>query len=199
MLLSVGGALFDTSRMTLTAVLGSMLEAMFSGRHTIAADEDGRVFIDRDGWHFLLVLNFLHDCGSDAAADAIRALPDAQLREVRGELDYYGLNDAVFRGWLSLERALFVPGPKMGMARADCSAVVLPSDREALVIGGVGQRRLIETTAVLDLGTMVFTTEPAAGTLRRSLRPGYAAVVLPGGSRALVVGGSSGDASCLLD
>ena len=83
-LLDVGGSLFKTSRTTLIAVPGSMLEAMFSGRHTIAAGEDGRVFIDRDGEHFGLVLNFLRNCGSDAAADAIRALPDAQLREVRG-------------------------------------------------------------------------------------------------------------------
>ena len=36
-LLDVGGLLFKTSRTTLTAVPGSMLEAMFSGRHTIAA------------------------------------------------------------------------------------------------------------------------------------------------------------------
>ena len=112
--LSVGGALFETSRTTLTAVPGSMLEAMFSGRYTITVYEDGRVFIDRDGEHFRLILNFLHACGSDAATDAIRALPDTQLREVRGELDCYGLDDAAFRGWFSLERASFVPGPEMG-------------------------------------------------------------------------------------
>ena len=58
-LLDVGGALFKTSRATLTAVPGSMLEAMFSGRHTIVAGEDGLVFIDRDGEHFGLTLNFL--------------------------------------------------------------------------------------------------------------------------------------------
>ena len=76
-LLSVGGVVFETSRTTLTTVPGSMLEAMFSGRHTIATCEDGRVFIDRDGEHFGLVLNFMRDCGSNSAADAIRALPDA--------------------------------------------------------------------------------------------------------------------------
>ena len=41
--LSVGGSsFFEISRTTLTDVPGSMLEAMFSGRHTIAAGEDGR-------------------------------------------------------------------------------------------------------------------------------------------------------------
>ena len=106
-----------------------MLEAMFSERHTIAAGEDGRVFIDRDGEHFSIILNFLRDCGSDVAADAIRELPDAQRREVRGELGYYGLDDVVFGGWFSLEHGSFVPGPEMDIERGLCSAVVLPGDR----------------------------------------------------------------------
>ena len=42
--LNVGGAHFETSRTTLTAAPGSMLEAMFSGRHTIVTGEDGRVW-----------------------------------------------------------------------------------------------------------------------------------------------------------
>ena len=185
-LLDVGGALFTTSRTTLTVVPRSMLEALFSGRHTIAAaGEDGWVFIDRDGEHFGLILNFLRDSGSDAAADAIRALPDAQLRVVRGELDYCGLGDAVFPDRFSLERASFVPGPEMCMARSYYPAVALPGDREALVIGGSSQAR---QTAVLDFGTMVFAPEPAIVTSRY----GSAAVVLPDGYRALVVGGSSG-------
>ena len=159
------------------------------GRHTIADGEDRRVSIDRDGEHFHLVLNFLRDCGSNAAADAIRALPDAQLCEVRSELDYYGLDGAVFGGWFSLERASFVPGPVMGTVHAWCSAVVLPGDRQALVIGGYGEEDTERMTAVLDLGTMVFTTTGVAvGTPRN----GCAAVVLPGGSRALFVGGHSG-------
>ena len=70
-LLSVGGAFFETSCTTLTVVLGSMLEAMFSRRHSIATDEDGRVFIDRDGEHFGLILNFLY-------ATAARTLPLAR-------------------------------------------------------------------------------------------------------------------------
>ena len=60
---------------------------MFSGRHTIVVSKEWRVFIYRDGEHFGLILNFLRDCSSDAAADAIRALLDAQLRAVRRELN----------------------------------------------------------------------------------------------------------------
>jgi len=38
-----------------------MLAAMFSGRHFVQKDEDGRYFIDRDGTHFRYILNFLRD------------------------------------------------------------------------------------------------------------------------------------------
>ena len=37
----------------------SMLAAMFSGRHEVDTDEEGYVFIDRDGTHFGIILNFL--------------------------------------------------------------------------------------------------------------------------------------------
>ena len=38
-----------------------MLSAMFSGRHNVIKDEDGRYFIDRDGTHFRYILNYLRD------------------------------------------------------------------------------------------------------------------------------------------
>jgi len=38
-----------------------MLAAMFSGRHNVSKDEDGRYFIDRDGTHFRHILNYLRD------------------------------------------------------------------------------------------------------------------------------------------
>ena len=43
--LDVGGTINASSRTTLTSVPGSMLEAMFSGRHNLEEDEDGRIFI----------------------------------------------------------------------------------------------------------------------------------------------------------
>ena len=59
--LSVGGQLFTTTIDTLTSDEGSMLAAMFSGKFSVAKDEDGRYFIDRDGTHFRYILNFLRD------------------------------------------------------------------------------------------------------------------------------------------
>ena len=60
--LSVGGVHFATSIDTLTrGDPDSMLAAMFSGRHNVQKDEDGRYFIDRDGTHFRYILNYLRD------------------------------------------------------------------------------------------------------------------------------------------
>ena len=61
MRLSVGGAHFETSLETLLKDPNSMLAAMFSGRHYVSKDEDGRYFIDRDGTHFRYILNYLRD------------------------------------------------------------------------------------------------------------------------------------------
>ena len=55
--------------------------------------------------------------------------------------------------------------------------------------GGLGGEGAAETRAVLDLGTMVFTPGPAMA----NQRFGCAAVVLPGSSHVLVVGGTNDD------
>jgi len=43
---------YTTSMLTLTREKDSMLAAMFGGRHEVMKEEDGCVFIDRDGTHF---------------------------------------------------------------------------------------------------------------------------------------------------
>lgn len=59
--LNVGGAKFETTLSTLQRYPSSMLGTMFSGRDGIdvPVDDDGYVFIDRDGTHFRTILNFL--------------------------------------------------------------------------------------------------------------------------------------------
>lgn len=63
--LNVGGHTFTTSGATLTQDADSMLTAMFSGRYELKQQSDGNYFIDRDGTHFRLILNFLRDGGID--------------------------------------------------------------------------------------------------------------------------------------
>ncbi|XP_051971932.1 BTB/POZ domain-containing protein KCTD7-like [Xyrauchen texanus] len=50
--LNVGGTYFTTRLSTLRRYEDTMLAAMFSGRHQIPRDAEGRYFIDRDGAYF---------------------------------------------------------------------------------------------------------------------------------------------------
>lgn len=59
--LDVGGYKFSTTLTTLTADPDSMLAAMFSGRFMVEKNEDGCVFIDRDGQYFHHILNWLRN------------------------------------------------------------------------------------------------------------------------------------------
>lgn len=73
--LNVGGYSFVTTLSTLTKDKDSMLAAMFSGRHELDTDSEGRYFIDRDGTYFKYILNYLRDR---------KQLPSAELAlEVR--------------------------------------------------------------------------------------------------------------------
>jgi hypothetical protein len=56
--LNVGGHQFDTSLSTLTKHPKNMLGAMFSGRHQVTKDKDGRFFIDVDGTRLIYILNY---------------------------------------------------------------------------------------------------------------------------------------------
>jgi hypothetical protein len=90
--LDVGGHKFTTTRSTLCRVPGSILEAMFSGRHKNPAQrqKDGSYVIDRNGMHFHHILDFLR-------VGAVISLPrDAHDKEALVvEADYYGLKDLV--------------------------------------------------------------------------------------------------------
>jgi hypothetical protein len=83
--LNVGGSKFETTLSTLTRYPDSMLGAMFSGRHEVPPDDEGYVFIDRDGTHFRAILNFLRTGFVD--------LPRSEqaANELKRELEYYQL------------------------------------------------------------------------------------------------------------
>ena len=188
-LLNVGGKHFETTRQTLTAAPDSLLGSMFSGRHEgrLRPDGEGRVFLDRSGPVFECILDFLrgYALGNENPAFAIHALPEAQLAVMREELDYYGLEDAVFpRASFNIDVATFSPGPEMLSARRSIGAVVRPDNRGVLIAGG-GE----SSTELLDLDTDTFTSGPSIGAPR--LGCGTAAlddgrVVLVGGMDQIV-------------
>ena len=89
--LDVGGTTYHSSRTTLTSVPGSMLEAMFSGRHAVEEDEAGRVFIDRDGAAFKLVLEYLRS----PTSFSLDGLSKRDVASCLVEFEYYGLPSPV--------------------------------------------------------------------------------------------------------
>ena len=95
MKLNVGGSKFETTLSTLTRHPDSMLAVMFSGRHEVPRDDDGYVFIDRDGTHFRIILNFLRT--------GVLDVPKSQkaANELTRELQYYQLDTCVEAGAFS--------------------------------------------------------------------------------------------------
>ncbi|XP_072445720.1 BTB/POZ domain-containing protein KCTD7 isoform X2 [Chiloscyllium punctatum] len=80
--LNVGGMYFTTRLSTLRRYEDTMLAAMFSGRHHIPTDSEGRFFIDRDGTYFGDILNFLRN-------DDLP--PRERVRTVYKEAQYYSI------------------------------------------------------------------------------------------------------------
>ena len=86
--LNVGGTLSKTSLTTLLKG-ETMLSAMFSGRMSIQKDANGSVFIDRDGKHFNVILNFLRD-GHIAFPETHK-----ELEELKKEAQFYCIEELV--------------------------------------------------------------------------------------------------------
>lgn len=82
--LNVGGIKYETTLTTLS-VEGddSMLGAMFSGRHELHPNDDGEIFIDRDGTHFGYILNMLRDANVE--------VPTKDRAAFQAELAYHGI------------------------------------------------------------------------------------------------------------
>ncbi|XP_053187925.1 BTB/POZ domain-containing protein KCTD7 isoform X1 [Scomber japonicus] len=113
--LNVGGTYFTTRLSTLRRYEDTMLAAMFSGRHYIPRDAEGRFFIDRDGAYFGDILNFLRE-GELPHRDRVRA--------VHREAQYYSIGPLLD----SLEDTQPLTGEKVRQAFLD----LLPYYRDNL-------------------------------------------------------------------
>ncbi|KPP75306.1 BTB/POZ domain-containing protein KCTD7-like [Scleropages formosus] len=113
--LNVGGTYFTTRLSTLRRFEDTMLAAMFSGRHHIPRDAEGRFFIDRDGAYFGDILNFLRE----------GELPQRErVRAVHKEAQYYAIGPLLD----SLEDTQPLTGEKVRQAFLD----LLPYYKENL-------------------------------------------------------------------
>jgi len=86
--LNIGGKIFTTSLDTLTKEKDSMLASMFGGNFTIAADEDGEIFIDRSPQHFGVILNYLRT-GLFPPRNMYNPFDYTTLQ---AEVEYYGIS-----------------------------------------------------------------------------------------------------------
>lgn len=87
--LNVGGDYFDTRLQTLTKDPNSKLVAMISERYEEKLGKDGAFFIDRDGTHFRLILNFLR-------TDKLTLPTEATfLEELKEEAEFYQIQGLV--------------------------------------------------------------------------------------------------------
>ena len=86
--LDVGGKKFTSSLQTMLAEPDSLLGRMVSGRHPQEIQKDGSIFIDRDGTHFGIILNYLR-----GAITSKKQLPDDlnTLSLLSCEVQYYEL------------------------------------------------------------------------------------------------------------
>ncbi|XP_043910171.1 BTB/POZ domain-containing protein KCTD7 isoform X2 [Protopterus annectens] len=115
--LNVGGMYYTTRLSTLRRFEDSMLAVMFSGRHRIPKDTEGRYFIDRDGKYFGDVLNFLRN--GDLP-------PREHVRAVYREAQYYSLGPLQD----TLEEVQPLAGEKVRQAFLD----LMPYYKDALTI-----------------------------------------------------------------
>lgn len=155
--LNVGGKIFQTTWDTLTKECNSMLSAMFAGQFPIQLDENGCVFIDRDGKHFKKVLNFLrngslelpnersqcHDLLKEAEYYQITAMAQ-YLQEGLIEYDEGGLNN-YYRSIRSL--------PKTGK---QVTVIKNESERDALI------KNTADPMVILEVSSSSFGEEKDA-------------------------------------
>jgi len=89
--LDVGGMFYTSTFETLTAVPDSLIGRMFSGRYPVEVNDDGRVFIDRDGTYFGYVLKFLREPSKN-----VKMSDKEEYEEFKTEIEFYGLTKAMF-------------------------------------------------------------------------------------------------------
>mmetsp|Transcript_19456 Transcript_19456/g.65733 ORF Transcript_19456/g.65733 Transcript_19456/m.65733 type:complete len:392 (-) Transcript_19456:851-2026(-) len=164
-----------------------MLGRMFARNDAPKDPTDGSIFIDRDGARFGMLLDFLRgDPPNDRAMRAsLAALPQLTGAAMLQEIEYFGLQNAVFGSRPWTVSATFRAGPEMREGRSFFASV--NAGNRVIVFGGSLDGSELFTTEVLDVETLQFSNGPD---LAKGITE-FAAVTLDA-DRVLVVGGING-------
>jgi N-acetylneuraminic acid mutarotase len=177
--LNVGGRTFTTSKTTLTRYEDSLLGRMFSGRHELAADEEGRAFIDRNGELFEHVLDFLRE-------GPAWVMPDdgTLLLRLATEFDYFQLPFNLETHSASSPTAWLTKGPSGGDA----------PDAEPTTIFAIGGRN-DESSSMLAVVERYDPDADAWVSVGQLHSPRNSAAAVAFHGRVFVMGGLSTDTS----
>ncbi|KAI8970946.1 BTB/POZ protein [Pilobolus umbonatus] len=93
--LNVGGQIYETSLSTLRKDPNSWLASIFSDTSQLLADSNHSYFIDRDGTHFRIILNYLRDLKIPPSVTENPRVMDELMQEAR----YYQLNGLLKLKW----------------------------------------------------------------------------------------------------
>lgn len=93
-LLDVGGYLYKTTISTLKKIPHSYFSAMLSGQYPLVKQQDGSIFIDRDGKHFGSILSFMRSGYLAKPKDR------TERKEMLLEAEYYCLKEAITSAWV---------------------------------------------------------------------------------------------------
>ncbi|MBN3320025.1 KCD12 protein, partial [Atractosteus spatula] len=137
--LNVGGQVYVTRHTTLIAVPDSLLWNMFSQRtpKELARDSKGRYFLDRDGFLFRYILDYLRDLNL--------VLPDyfPEKCRLQREAEFFQLHD--------LSKRL---SPKVSKENSISEEICQSDTEEAALLGGVGGSSLEASRAVSSVSSV---------------------------------------------
>jgi hypothetical protein len=91
--INVGGYTFETSTTTLRRLRlpNTYFYAFLSGVYKTDTLKDGSIFVDRDGTHFGVILNYLRDEHFDLPG-ALAYYPLTALQSLKREFDFYSID-----------------------------------------------------------------------------------------------------------
>jgi hypothetical protein len=90
--LDIGGTIYKTTVRTLKAVPDTYFHAIFAkGEDQVEKQDDGTIFIDRDGRHFFYILNYLRD----NAEEAILPKDPIVKKEILKEAQFYNISSLI--------------------------------------------------------------------------------------------------------